>query len=443
VHRSAGRTSAASLTIALATIATACSAERAAPVITRPPPPSTSTTTTAPAPPPTSAEPAPSTTTIPVQTTTTTTAVPVRPAAWKAFDDALAYRMLGSGDYAVSVAIAVDGRVVHTGAFGYRVPPRPPRERGGGTADRPPNTRVPTTTTRGQRPDGVQTTDRFRIASISKILTATVVLQLVEDGELKLDQPVAQQLADYVGVRVRDPGVAAITVRQLLSHTSGLSTYDSLFFGAGADSCPTAAQVGLTGTLVAPPGTRYVYSNLGFCLLGLLIEQVTGRPYDVEVKERLLDPLGITGMRLAATFDPNPDEVEHPSVPTRNYMEVLGPAGAWVATPVDLVKIVDSLDPSRPGWHPLSTRMLELMRRPARKVRYVHRDDHWYGLGLIVFADGSFGHTGTIENTHAMVLARPDGVTWSVLVSGEYPWETDDLRPIFDETMAAARIVLN
>jgi D-alanyl-D-alanine carboxypeptidase len=432
VHRSAGRTAAASLTVALAMIATACSAQRAAPVITRPPPPSTSTTTTAPAPLP-SAEPPQSTTTIPERTTTTTTTVPVRPAAWKSFDDALAYRMLGAGDYAVSVAIAVDGRVVHTGAFGYRVPPPPPRKRGGGTNDRPRSR---------QRPDGVQTTDRFRIASISKILTATVVLQLVEDGELKLDQPVARQLADYVGVRVTDPGVAAITVRQLLSHTSGLSTYDDLFFGAGADSCRTAAAVGLTGNLVAPPGTRYVYSNLGFCLLGLLIEQVTGRPYEVEVRKRLLEPLGITGMRVAATFDPNPAEVEHPSVPTRNYMEVLGPAGAWVATPGDLVKVVDSLDPTKPGWHPLSTRMLELMRRPARKVRYAHRDDHWYGLGLIVFADGSFGHTGTIENTHAMVLARPDGVTWSVLVSGEYPWETDDLRPIFDETMAAAGVAL-
>jgi D-alanyl-D-alanine carboxypeptidase len=369
--------------------------------------------------------------------TTTTTTVPVRPAAWKTFDDVLAYRMLSSGDYAVSVAIAVDGRVVHTGAFGYRVPPPPRRKRGGGTADR-----STTTIARGQRPDRVHAADRFRIASISKVLTATVVLQLVEEGKLKLDQPVARQLADYVGVRVRDPGVAAITVRQLLAHTSGLSTHDDLFFGQGADSCPTAARIGLTGTLLAPPGTRYLYSNLGFCLLGLLIEQVTGRPYEEEVRKRLLEPLDITGMRMAATFDRNAGDVAHPSVPTRNYMEVLGPAGAWVATPADLVKLVDSLDPSKPGWHPLSTRTLELMRRPARKVRYAHPDDHWYGLGLIVSADGSFGHTGTIENTHAMVLARPDGVTWSVLVSGEYPWETDDLRSIFDETMAAAGIVL-
>jgi D-alanyl-D-alanine carboxypeptidase len=350
--------------------------------------------------------------------------------------------MLGSGDYAVSVAVAVDGRLVHTGAFGFRVPPPPAPELGGGTVERPTTTPAPTTTVRSQRPDGVETTDRFRIASISKILTATVVLQLVEEGDLELTQPVGRQLADYVGVRVHDPGVDAVTVRQLLSHTSGLSSYHDLFFDGGADSCTAAARVGLSGTLVAAPGTRYIYSNLGYCLLGLLIEQVTDRPYEVAVRKRLLEPLGITGMRTAETVDPDPAEVQHPSVPTRNYMEVLAAAGAWVATPADLVKVVDSLDPAKPGWHPLSRRILELMRRPARKVRYAHPDDHWYGLGLIVSTDGSFGHTGTIENTHAMVIARPDGVTWSVLVSGEYPWETDDLRRIFDETVAAAGILL-
>jgi D-alanyl-D-alanine carboxypeptidase len=129
-------------------------------------------------------------------------------------------------------------------------------------------------------------------------------------------------------------------------------------------------------------------------------------------------------------------------VPTRNYMEVLAAAGAWTATPADLVRILDALDPAKPGWHPLSKRMLELMRRPMPTVPYPRGYDHWYGLGLIVSMDGSWGHTGTVESTHAMALARPDGVTWSVLVSGNYPWETDDLRRIFDETVASAGLVL-
>ena len=427
---------AAGLAFAALTI-TGCAAERSAPLVTRPPPPSTTTTTE---PPPTTiAEtiPEPPSTTDPPATTTTAPAA--RPAAWAEFDEALASRMLGSGDFAVSVAVAVDGNLVHTGAFGYRVPPRYVPPRGGGTIEGPaaaaPPTKVPS-----RRPDGVERTDRFRIASISKILTATVVLQLVESAYLSLDQPVGRLLADHVGVRVADPAVAGITVRQLLSHTSGLSGYHDLFFGGGADSCPSAARAGLSGRLVAPPATRYIYSNLGYCLLGLLVEQVTGRPYEVEVRERLLEPLGITGMRMAATFDPNPGEVQHPSVPTRNYMEVLAAAGAWTATPADLVRILDALDPAKPGWHPLSARMLDLMRRPMPTVPYPRSAEHWYGLGLIVSTDGSWGHTGTVESTHAMVLARPDGVTWSLLVSGNYPWETDDLRRIFDETVAAAGV---
>ena len=213
-----------------------------------------------------------------------------------------------------------------------------------------------------------------------------------------------------------------------------------MFFGGAADSCTSAARAGLSGRLLAPPATRYIYSNLGYCLLGLLVEQVTGRPYEVEVRERLLEPLGIKGMRMAATFDPNPREVQHPSVPTRNYMEVLAAAGAWTATPADLVRILDALDPAKPGWHPLSKRMLDVMRRPMPTVPYPSAPEHWYGLGLMVSTDGSWWHTGTVESTHAMAFARPDGVTWSVLVSGNYPWETDDLQRIFDETVAASGV---
>ena len=169
---------------------------------------------------------------------------------------------------------------------------------------------------------------------------------------------------------------------------------------------PGRRPAGLSASLAAPPGHAYRYSNLNFCLLGLLVEQVAGRPYEAVVDDRLLEPLGIEGMRLVGTFDPDPAEVVHPSVPARNYMEVLGAAGSWVATPSDIVTIVDSLDPTKPGWHPLSPPMLELMRQPLPAVPYPDAG-RWYGLGLMVFGDGSFGHTGTVERTHAMVRRPP------------------------------------
>jgi D-alanyl-D-alanine carboxypeptidase len=264
----------------------------------------------------------------------------------------------------------------------------------------------------------------------------------VEDGALELDEAVGQRLADFVGVRLTEPMVASVTVRQLLSHTSGFDVYDRTFFGGGAANCREAAARGLSGGLNSAPGSSYVYSNMNYCVLGLLVEDVTGEPFQDVARERLLRPLGITAMRLAGTFDPDPDEVEHPSVPGRVYMEALGAAGAWVATARDVVRIADALEPSRPGWHPLSTDMLALMRVPAPTAVVPAVRTRWYGLGEIVFADGSWGHTGTVENTHAMVLVRPDGVTWSILVSGEYPNPTGRLRELFDDALAASGIQL-
>ena len=98
-----------------------------------------------------------------------------------------------------------------------------------------------------------------------------------------------------------------------------------------------------------------MYSNLNYCLLGLLVEDIAGRPYEAVVTDRLLAPLGIEGMRLATTYDADPAQVVHPSAPFRNYMEVLGGAGSWVATPADVVTILASLDVANPGFHPLST----------------------------------------------------------------------------------------
>lgn len=376
----------------------------------------------------------------PTTTVAPTTTIP--PAAWAAFDEALARRLIGSGNYAAGVAVARHGEIIHTAQFGNRVPP-PPLPPAITTETAPVTSGSTTTTTTlpaGPPPEPIEPGDRFRIASISKVITAIVVLQLVEAGQLGLDEPVGARLAEQVGAAVVDPQIASITVRQLLSHTSGLPVYESTFFRARVDSCAAAAQYGLSRGLQAPPGTQYTYSNLNYCLLGLLVEDVAGRPYEAVVTDRLLTPLGISGMRLAATYDQDPEQVVHPSAPFRNYMEVLGAAGSWVATPADVVTIVDSLDVANEGFHPLSAEMVTLMRTPV--VTADHPDPaRGYGLGMMVFGDGFFGHTGTVENTHAMVVDRPDGVTWSILVSGEYPGDSGNLAGIFDRAAADAGVV--
>ena len=327
---------------------------------------------------------------------------------WAAFDATLNQAVLGGGSDAVSVAVSIDGEIVHQAAMGARVP---------------------------DTFDAVETTDKFRIASISKPITAIAVLQLVEEGVVGLDDPLGTIVADAVGVSAPSAGVAELTVRRLLTHTSGFAQYESLFFRNQVASCEEAAAVGVTRSV---QGDGFRYSNMNYCVLGLLIEQLTGQSYEQVVYERLLTPLGISGMRLAPTHDPGPGEVVHRSAPGRNYMEVLGAAGAWVASLSDLVTIFDSLDPATPGWKPLEADTVAEMKTAVNDPL---SPDRGYGMGLILYGGGAAGHTGTVESTHAMVLDRTDNVTWAVTVSGENPSDTVRLAGMVDRALAAGGFV--
>jgi D-alanyl-D-alanine carboxypeptidase len=333
--------------------------------------------------------------------------------SWTRFDALIADHLL-RGNQAVGVAVSVDGQVVHAAALGTRTPDDPA--------------------------DPVVPGDRFRVASVSKVVTATVVLRLVADGHFGLDEPVLGRLALATATPLGDPAMEAITVRQLLSHTSGIPKYRDQFFDGTFTSCRAAAAFGLARGLAHRPGTRHDYSNLNYCLLTLLIEDVTGKPYEQAVTELLLVPLGISGMRLAGTVDPRPDEVVHVSGNGRTYMEALAGAGAWVATPADMVRILDSLDPASPGWHALPDDLALLMRQPIAGVTYPEPWERQYGLGVVVWPDGSWGHSGTVENTHTMLARRADGVTWCILVSGDHPDTTERLADIFDQSFDGAGI---
>ncbi len=330
------------------------------------------------------------------------------PTGWAAFDQEIVRSVLGGGSDAVSVAVAIDGEIVHEAAFGARIP---------------------------STLDAVSTTDAFRVASISKTITAITMLQLTEEGLVGLDDPVGALVAADIGITSPSAAVSAITIRQLLTHTSGLAQYENVFFRSQVGSCEEAAAHALGRSLSGP---SFRYSNMNYCILGLLIEHLTGESYEQVVYERLLTPLGISGMRLAPTFDPGPGEVEHRTVQGRNYMEVLSAAGAWVATPSDLVKIVDSLDADTPGWRPLDPETVAMMKTSATDPAAA---DRGYGMGLILYGGGAVGHTGTIESTHTMVFDRADNVTWAITVSGENPSETIRLAGIVERALVAGGFV--
>jgi D-alanyl-D-alanine carboxypeptidase len=329
------------------------------------------------------------------------------PTGWAAFDRSLQDALLRNGNTAASVAVAIGGEVVHEDAFGLRAPFISDDEAAPG--------------------------DRFRIASISKMITAITLLQLVEDGVVGLDDEVGQLVADQLQV-TPSAGARRLTVRRLLNHTSGFGKYDTQFFRKGADSCEDAARLGIRQ---GAGSGGYRYSNMNFCVAGILIEAITAKSYVEAVYEQLLTPLGLSGLRLANTYDPGPGEVLHPSTPDRNYMETLGGAGSWIASPTDLVTILNSLDYSTPGFKPLEPDTVALMETPVGGVA----GQRGYGLGLISYGEGRYGHTGTIENTHAMVLNRSDGVVWSITVSGPYPGDTPRLEAFINRAFEAGGFI--
>jgi D-alanyl-D-alanine carboxypeptidase len=322
---------------------------------------------------------------------------------WARFDRSLEARLIPA-DASASVAVMVDGRLVHQAAFGERV-------RGFG--------------------EPAEVTDRFRIASISKTITAIVTMQLVESGQLTLDDPVGETVLAYLGVFPSDSDAAGITVRQLLTHTAGFPKHQSTFFGNGASSYTDAARIGMSGSVGGP--SSFLYSNMNYAVLSVLIEAVTGQTYERVVADRLLIPLGITGMRMAGTHELGPDEVSHDPTPGRNFMEALGGAGAWNATPAEVVTIYNSIDPATPGWKALSPESLAMMRAGVA----TSSPTSTYGFGIFDYPGGAWGHTGTIERAHSMVLVQPDGVTWAVSVSGETPSNTGSLRSIMAGALAA------
>ncbi|MEV7773529.1 serine hydrolase domain-containing protein [Kitasatospora sp. NPDC086791] len=161
----------------------------------------------------------------------------------------------------------------------------------------------------------VRTDGRFRAGSITKVFTATTVLQLVGEGRIGLDDPVERYLPGLV------PNGANITVRRLLNHSSGLWDATNEKGGIFPDRTDPAAvrnwldQGGLTRTITPaqvvaasvahapdfPPGTRYKYSNVNYVLLGMVIERVTGHGYAQEVTARILRPLGLNGTYFPGT----------------------------------------------------------------------------------------------------------------------------------------------
>jgi CubicO group peptidase (beta-lactamase class C family) len=145
---------------------------------------------------------------------------------------------------------------------------------------------------------------RFRLGSITKQFTATLILQLVEQGKIKLDGKLSDYLPDYR----KDVG-EKVTIHQLLTHTSGIPSYTGLpGFIRDVSRNPYTVDEFVkkfaSNDLEFEPGSKFSYNNSGYFLLGAIIEKITGRPYEQVIKEKIFEPLGMknSGYDHAATI---------------------------------------------------------------------------------------------------------------------------------------------
>jgi len=185
---------------------------------------------------------------------------------------------------------------------------------------------------------------KFRLGSITKQFTSMLVMQLVEEGRLALDATVVDLLPSY-----RSDTGAQVTVHHLLSHTSGLPNYTSQpGFMEDVSRDPFGVEefvaAHCSGDLEFEPGSTFRYSNSGYFLLGAIIEQVTGKPYEQALRDQTLEPLGMhdTGYdhsdaiieRRAAGYERTPDGYRN-----ADYLDMSLPhaAGALYSTVEDLL----------------------------------------------------------------------------------------------------------
>lgn len=137
----------------------------------------------------------------------------------------------------------------------------------------------------------------FQSGSMGKQFTATAVMMLVEEGKIRLDDPITKYFADA------PVAWNQVTVRQLLSHTAGFTDYPDNF-NFRQDRTEDEILKAIEGVpLASPPGTKYSYANLGYATLGVLIHRVSGKFYGDFLQERVFQPLGMSTTRIISEAD--------------------------------------------------------------------------------------------------------------------------------------------
>lgn len=285
-------------------------------------------------------------------------------------------------------------------------------------------------------------TDSFRIGSMTKMFTATVVLQLMEEGALTLDDTLAQWLPDLAIANAE-----TITLRHMLQHTSGVPSFtanpayfDSFLSRIRLDGHRASLECDVTPQEVVQtfvvgqppdfaPGEVWLYSNSNYVLLGLIIEAASGQSLVSNYEQRLLGPLGLENTYLECYQDPVGVLAHGYAIYEDQRYDAFGvrESAAWAAGNIvsngpDLVAFTRALFNG------------DLYRDPATLHLMMEETRNNYGLGVMVYGS-SYGHGGTINGYVSWLEYHPD--TDAVVVIFQ-----NDSSPNMNHTLRASRLLL-
>ncbi len=307
----------------------------------------------------------------------------------------------------------------------------------------------------------------FRLASVSKLITAVAVMKLVEEKKLSLDDQVFGPggiLRHPALDQVADKRIYDITVRHLLAHSGGWTqragdpAFSPLAVAEKVGDLPPATpdtyyKLIAKTRLSFSPGSRACYSNMGYMFLGDVIGTVTGGSYEDYVQNNILIPNGITDMHLGRSYRKDrfvnevcyyePEESE--KVPEwngsgtlveksngGNAIELLGAAGGWVASAVELARLMTFIDGGQEVRDILSRRSIREMTDDT----YANGPLGWRSVAR----NGNWYRTGSMAGTSAMIKRQADGIGW-VFISNSSCWKGSGLSVDIERLMS--RIIPN
>jgi CubicO group peptidase (beta-lactamase class C family) len=276
----------------------------------------------------------------------------------------------------------------------------------------------------------VQPQNRFRLASLCKPFTATAIMILNEEGKLPLEARIIPLLEELAPPKIRDDRVKQISVQHLLEHRAGFDRK------VGGDPmldpkppCPGDLASFLSGNLDYSPGEKFAYSNVGYCILGRIIEKVTKKAYLDFLKERILEPLGIRSIELGDSIRARENEVSYfwsageKPLPYGGFkLEGMDAVGGLIGNAVDYLRFLTSVDGQRlPRLIAPSTfsKMLSMPDDPSLQDKPTY---YAKGFNVRKLQDGgvNFWHYGRLPGTSTVAIRTATGYGWVALLNRRF-----------------------